>query len=150
MKDSHIGTYGVLSLIILFLFRYTFLTEISEIYIISVLICANCASRFNAIAMIRISEYAREINSKSLHTKLKLTYKEIIPAFIFAYAPLIIMSYKLAAIYLLSSFILVFIYKKYLDKKIGGFTGDTLGALIIFSEILFYIIIFAIGRWYIY
>ncbi len=149
MKDSHIGTYGVLSLIILFLLRYTFLTRVPDIYIISILICAACSSRFNAIIMIRISEYAREINSKSLHTKIKLTYKEIIPAFIFAYLPLAYMSYKLAGVYLIGSIILIFFYKKYLHKKIGGFTGDTLGALIIFSEILFYVIIFAFGGWFI-
>jgi adenosylcobinamide-GDP ribazoletransferase len=34
--------------------------------------------------------------------------------------------------------------KKYTEKKIGGFTGDVLGALQQFSELTFYLICIAI------
>lgn len=150
MKDSHIGTYGVLSLIILFLLEYALLINIKPISIYLVFICANGAARFNAVALVGLSKYARSQNSKSMHTKLGVSYKELVPALIFGYAPLFIFGYIFAIIYILIACIILWLLKNYLERKIDGFTGDTLGALIEFSKIAFYIVYIIIGKWYIY
>ncbi len=150
MKDSHIGTYGVLSLIILFLLKYTLLINISPELLIWVIICANGAGRFNPVLMIRLSKYARNENSKSMHTKLGVSYTEIIPAFIFGYAPLFLFGYAFALTYILAATIILFLFRAYLNKKTGGFTGDTLGALIQFSELVFYMLFIIFSRWSVY
>ena len=73
MKDSTVGGYGVLALIVLFLTKYSLFLSIDEHLLPKVMVAAHASSRFMLIVMINTSQYARVGNSKAMHTATTLT-----------------------------------------------------------------------------
>lgn len=144
MKDSHIGTYGVIGLIVMLLTRYTMLCSFDQESMASVIILAQGASRFAPVAMTKISTYARTEPSKSSHSALGLEMSGVIVAMIFSLLPLIILGWKVALCYILVMTIIFILFRRYIYRHIEGFTGDTLGALQQIGEVTFYLVLLAI------
>lgn len=144
MKDSHIGTYGVIALVLMFMLKYVALTSISYYDLGFVLLLSQSASRFAPILMIRESNYARTENSKSAHTALGVSTQSLVIAMLMAFLPLLLFNWLFAVVYMVLLLGLYLLFKWYLHKRIGGFTGDTLGALQQLSELLFYLTFIAI------
>lgn len=139
MRDSHIGTYGVVTLILLIALKYATLTSIPLEQAAIVLVAAHAVSRIFSVLMVRFSSYAREGESKTQHTRLGVDNKSLFIAIIIGIAPLCFIGYRFALIYIAISTIFFILFRLYLHRKIGGFTGDTLGALQQFSELFFYL-----------
>ncbi len=139
MKDSHIGTYGVIALIITLLLRYSLLCEVDLRWMPYVMILAQGASRFGSVIVVRTASYARVEPSKSSHSALGLSMGGFVVAMIFALAPLVAIGWQFALIYVVLMSAVVALFRGYIVSKIDGFTGDTLGALQQILEILFYI-----------
>ncbi len=139
MKDSMIGTYGVISLVLLFLLKFTLYTSIDTFEIVSVIVAAHTSSRFMSIVMINTSTYARKENSKSMHTSHKNDWQTILIAFMIAVLPFFFLPWQIDMV-AITAYILIYLgIKKFIERKIGGFTGDVLGALQQFCEVVFYI-----------
>lgn len=140
MKDSHIGTYGVLSLIIYFLLLFSLLNNMPiNIACVSILI-ADPLCKFISSHITLFLSYARTAET----SKLKAVYNKIsfIPfaiSAIFALLPFLLIPnvYFLIAIIfpIFIFFLLVFLMK----KKIQGYTGDCCGAMFLLCEISFYL-----------
>lgn len=139
MKDSHTGVYGSISISLLMLFKYLSLTEIHEAEIPVVLIGAHSISRLFPVYLINFSQYVRTDLCKSAHTKRKIDGITLTIATIIAFLPLVLFSLEFVAVYITVSFAILILYRRYLHKKIGGFTGDTLGAIQQITEVVFYI-----------
>lgn len=148
MKDSHIGTYGVLILIVSLLLKYVLLTELPKGELIRSIIVAQGMSRLVALLMVYRSTYVLREGAKSAHNVVKLSTKDLLIATAFGLLPLACMPWEMAVIYLLLAFILFAGFKRYIERKIGGYTGDTLGALIQLSELLFYLVVLATAKTY--
>ncbi|MEA4949398.1 MAG: adenosylcobinamide-GDP ribazoletransferase [Petrimonas sp.] len=140
MKDSHVGAYGVISLVLLFLVKFSLLTSIAPQKLPLVLIAAHASSRFMAVVLMKSSTYARTGNSKSSHTRHPLTRTTVITAFVFGALPLAFVPPFIIACVVTIYAIIFFALKHYVEKKIGGFTGDVLGTLQQFCEIAFYLV----------
>lgn len=140
MKDSHVGAYGVISLVLLFLAKFSLLTSITPEKVPLVLIAAHASSRFVAVALMRSSSYARTENSKSAHSRLSLSRTTVVTAFVFGVLPLVFIPPLVSAVAAIVYAIILFALKHYVEKKIGGFTGDVLGTLQQFCEIAFYLV----------
>ena len=143
MKDSRLGTYGVIGLIVILGMKFLLLLELSESYPAStfavLIIAANSLSRFAALSLMQQYPYVADENtSKSKPvTERKLSFAELIVAltggclsFLFLPATflLTIVPVAIARIYL----------GYFFNKWIGGYTGDCLGAAQQVSEIAFY------------
>lgn len=140
MKDSRIGTYGAIALIILLLSKFILLSEIKIEKIPIILIAAHSLSRLNTVLLIFSSQYVREdITSKSKPIGEKNSVKDLIIAIIFGSLPLLLISVQIIPFIIVSLAIILLYFRYYVHKKIGGYTGDVLGALQQFSEIGFYI-----------
>lgn len=139
MKDSYMGAYGAISLIILFLLKFTLYTSIDPFEIVAVIVAAHTSSRFMSIVMINTSTYARKENSKSMHTSRRNDWQTIAVALIFAIIPFIFLRWQIDLAAVGGYIIIYWGVKSYIGRKIGGFTGDVLGALQQFCEIAFYI-----------
>ncbi|MCK5170742.1 MAG: adenosylcobinamide-GDP ribazoletransferase [Bacteroidales bacterium] len=143
MKDSRLGTYGTVGLILILLTKYFCLTNFFVEQIPFVLFAAHALSRYTATGMIFFSQYARDdIKSKSKPVGKSLTSTDYIISFIFGSAPLILLSIIYSYWYLLilvTIIPVIFFLKRYFEKWIGGFTGDALGATQQVSEIIFYL-----------
>lgn len=140
MKESTIGAYGVIALILLFLLKFMLLVSVDASHIVIVLIAAHASSRMMPVVLVNSSRYARSGESKSMHTRRKTDNKTFLIAFAFSLVPLIFMPWQIIAIVIPVYSMILFLLKKYTERKIGGFTGDVLGALQQFSELAFYII----------
>jgi adenosylcobinamide-GDP ribazoletransferase len=146
MKDSHTGVYGSISISLLMLFKYLSLTEIHEAEIPIVLIGAHSISRLFPVYLINFSQYVRTDLCKSAHTKRKIDGITLTIATIIAFLPLVLFSLEFVAVYITVSFAILILYRRYLHKKIGGFTGDTLGAIQQITEVGFYIAYLSISK----
>lgn len=141
MKDSHIGAYGVLSLIFLFLTKYTLLLSLPGRYIPWIFIASGASARLMSIITSRLSVYARNETqkSKSLHLRIRIDNITITIAIIFATLPLLLLPWQVSAAVIPLYALILFAMKWYTERRIGGYTGDTLGALEQFCEVAFYL-----------
>ncbi|TWF35310.1 cobalamin-5'-phosphate synthase [Chitinophaga polysaccharea] len=154
MKDSRVGAFGVIGLILLFLLKFTLLLHIAQngniapATLLALFIAAHSLSRLAAISIVFTHQYARESDSSKIKPVAeKYTWKEISGAFFFGLAPLIYLAlYHYQIMYaLIPVFIFRFLLARYFDKWIGGYTGDCLGATQQVGEIVFYLSV--IGIW---
>ncbi|OFX26972.1 MAG: adenosylcobinamide-GDP ribazoletransferase [Bacteroidetes bacterium GWA2_31_9b] len=143
MKDSRIGTYGSVGLILILFTKFYCLSSVPVKQIPFILIAAHAFSRYVTTGIIFFSEYAREdASTKSKPVGKSLSSEDYFISFIFGSTPLLILSilysYWLLLI-LLTTIPIVFFLKRYFEKWIGGFTGDALGATQQITEIVFYL-----------
>ncbi len=143
MKDSRIGTYGTVGLILILLIKYLSLTNVHIEQIPYVLFASHALSRYTATGMIFFSDYARDdAKSKSKPVGKSLSAADYLLAFIFGTTPLLVLSYIYSYWYLMiifSSIPIIYFLKRYFEKWIGGFTGDGLGATQQVSEVICYL-----------
>ncbi len=138
MKDSHVGAYGVIALIFLFLGKFSLLFSIEIDQLPVVLIAAHASSRFMAVLLVKFSRYARTEKSKSSHSRNPLSRTTFVTALILGILPLFLISWLIAICAVIIYLIIFSAVKRYVEKKIGGFTGDILGTLQQLCEITFY------------
>lgn len=144
MKDSHIGTYGVVSLIVLLALKIALLSELPYEQIPLIIIASQAFARTTPILLINSSQYVRVGESKASFTRRRVTLTNTTVALIFGLAPLAMFHWHLAVVLISVTTLLFFGFRAYLHKRIGGFTGDTLGALEQFTELVFLLTISAI------
>lgn len=140
MKDSFIGTYGTLGLIILVLAKIFLIIEVEIKYIPLLFIAAHSLSRFNSVLLIFTAQYVREdalSKSKPIGEKNKIT--DLFIALFFAALPLIFIPYSYLPLILLVLGLVFFYFRYYVKRILGGYTGDVLGALQQFSEVSIYL-----------
>lgn len=138
MKDSRIGAYGVIALILLFAVKYTALNKISTlllpenlIILFLIFISYHALARLTAINISFISSYSRaDESSKSKPIAKSNTYKEVLGAYIGGLLPLMALCYFnwLFLVVLIPLLIVVIYANYYFNKWIDGYTGDCLGA----------------------
>jgi len=148
MKDSAIGAYGAIGLVLLFLLKFKLLSESILLFTNNILlifllfISAHSLSRLAAISIIFTHEYSREdASSKSKPIAKQYTWKEVFGSFFFGLIPLLVFSYFdlkfLLAI--IPVYITRYFLARYFQKWIDGYTGDCLGATQQVCEVVFYL-----------
>lgn len=140
MKDSHIGTYGVVSLIFYFLLLYALLSSLSLHIACLAILAADPLSKFIASGITLRLTYARnEESSKAKVVYNKMTILPFVVSALFGLLPIVIfLPYRYWLAILLP--ILVFLLLTTLMKrKIGGYTGDCCGALFLLCELSVYL-----------
>lgn len=138
MKDSHIGSYGTIGLILYFLLYSSFLYAIFPLGGAGAIIGADVCSKLCCAVMINSLPYARTEES----SKVKLLYRKI-RWWEFACVAVVC----LTALWLLSvpwpamipTILSVLCLRWYFYRKIGGYTGDCCGAGVLLAEQFFYL-----------
>lgn len=138
MKDSHIGSFGTIGLILYFIFYTAQLQAINPNHLIGVIIGADVLSKLCTTLMINTLNYARNEEQ----SKNKIIYKKIprpifIGITIFCFAVLWFLNTPLLAI--IPVCIILIGFRQYLKQKIGGYTGDCCGAIALLTEQSFYL-----------
>ena len=140
MKDSHIGTYGVIGLIFYFLLFFLLLSALPLLTACTVIIIADPFCKLVCSQIIRFLPYSRTAEaSKSNIVYEKTALKELFRPCLFGLLPLILIpniNLLIALLFpLLTFFFLIYLMK----KKINGYTGDCCGALFLLCELSFFI-----------
>ena len=139
MKDPHIGTNGVIGLILVILLKLFLFINVP----LAALAFSFVIGRFAIIVSASLGSYAREkgmalaiieYNNKGTLIKSSILFF-IIAIFFKGYIP-----------YILVTIVFIYCIHKWIVKKIDGITGDTLGFLCEMTEILFLFFIFLGGK----
>jgi adenosylcobinamide-GDP ribazoletransferase len=159
MKDSAIGAYGAIGVVLLFLLKFKALSDLvqstvitnhySLITIFLFFVSAHSVSRLAAISIVFTHEYSREdATSKSKPIAQNFTWKEVVGALFFGLLPLLVLAFfqwQLILV-LIPVFVTRFFLARYFQKWIDGYTGDCLGATQQVCEVVFYLSIIAIWK----
>lgn len=140
MKDSRIGTYGACGLLFMTLIRIGCISSIDTQFIPLVLITAHGFSRVMPVLVIFSTNYVRDdVTSKIKPIGKKGSTGDLITAIIFGSIGLLFFPWKFIPIIILVLLLITFIFRRYIIRKIGGYTGDCLGALQHICEVVFYL-----------
>ena len=157
MKDSRVGTYGSVGLILILATKFYLLQYLSVLLnkdfsaLVIILISTHAISRFMPILVIYTQSYSRETNdSKAKPVAQKIDVSIVIAAATFAIIPLLILAYfsNQILIFLSIAFLLLitFFLSRYFKKWIGGYTGDCLGAVQQVCEVGFYLFLVVLWK----
>lgn len=137
MADSRIGSYGAVGLLLALLTKYQTLSYQVAAFIPASIIAGHALSRLCAVLVMFTQSYVKsEGKSKPLATQLSVS--ELTIATFFGLLPLAFLEVKyLAALFPVAIVWLWFSAK--IKTRIGGYTGDCLGAMQQLTEIAFYV-----------
>ncbi len=148
MKDSRLGTYGAVGLMLILLLKFFLTLEIASLAKVDlfdlaiILIASHSLSRLNALSVILSMDYA-QLDSKSKVKPIvqELSLKNFFLACFWGFIPLIFLISMYKSIYLLLTVIPLLLARIYLNRlykrKVDGYTGDCLGATQQISEVIF-------------
>jgi len=144
MKDSRVGAYGAIGIILLFALKFFSIKELGSIDLMktsALIIFAHTASRFISGTMIYTHQYVTDIDiskSKPLANK-PLDGKSLLISFL-----AVLIAFSLLPDWkLIFALALAYVGKVYLGwyfkKHIGGYTGDCLGTVQQVCEVVLYL-----------
>lgn len=140
MKDSHIGTYGVIGLIVYFLLM-TKLTEVSVPLLCMLVLCGDCWGKFCASQLINFLPYARkEEDSKAKVVYHRMSGWERTFNLIGGVLPMGILLPAVLWTGCIGSLLVLAFLIRLMRRQIQGYTGDCCGATFLLCELTFYLI----------
>ena len=138
MRDSRIGTYGALALIFLVLGKFVILTELGSIQVWRWLIVAHVAARWTVLPLCRWLPYARPEGQGKLVAK-QITLSALIIGSLTFLLILLLFPWRTALIALAVTIAVTLFSGLYYKRRLGGITGDCLGATNQLTELLLYL-----------
>ncbi len=143
MRDSQIGTYGCLALVLSVGLRWAALASLGPVSgILAILICNSGARSVMTIAM-QFSSYARPDGLGKQANDMPKSGFMIAMAIAFGIAA--VLGWHWGIIALALACLIAWFFLKRLEHRLGGYTGDGLGALEQIAEIT--ILITLAGAW---
>lgn len=128
MKDSRIGTFACIAILGDILLRYSLLPDCIIKGSCLILIVAPVIGRFSIVFLSTIGKNAKPTGSGNLFIgnmgKIEVTIASVITLVI----TIIMLGVRNAVFILLSAIILTTLFNMFCKSKIGGITGDSLGA----------------------
>lgn len=127
MRDSRIGTMGAAGVVMLLLFKFAVLSSIRSEDLWKVLIVTVVFARWSQVLACSMSKYARDEGK----AKYFIEYAKKTDMFIGALFILILNWFLMGTSGVILFALLtatIFIFMQYVKRKIGGMTGDTIGA----------------------
>jgi adenosylcobinamide-GDP ribazoletransferase len=148
MKDSRIGTYGAASLVMALLCKFLFLEALLGYgNVLMVWVLGYSFSRAIAASLIFDMPYVSDLDSsKSKPLANKQTLPELIFLLLCGLAPSLWFGWQVSLSLVLVAVVFRSFFKAWLMARIGGFTGDCLGAAQQIMELLIYLLLIVFAR----
>ena len=138
MKDSHIGTYGVIGLIIYFLLMLE-LRHLPVSMLCTLILCGDCWGKLCASQLINFLPYARkEEDSKAKVIYNRMSSKELFICIMGGTLPLWLLPLSLWGALVAPCLVLAFLILL-MKRRLQGYTGDCCGATFLMCEMAFYL-----------
>jgi len=148
MKDSRLGTYAAVGLISILALKFFTLLELSTknslLVFALIYICGHTLSRQIASSVVEHYTYVQDIDLSKVKpiTDKQLGANDIRTSYAITLIPIGLLAFQtvwatIIAIAVCSASVVLFM--RYCEKRIGGYTGDVLGASQQICEILFYL-----------
>ncbi len=147
MKDSRIGSYGTIGLVLMLLAKYLALADLGadEDYpVIAALLVAHPLSRLVAVGLMATLDYARtDAGAKSAPLARRPDAAELGIATLAGVLPLLLLSPREALLALVACAAVGVLARRSFVRRLGGYTGDCLGAAQQLAELSIYLGILA-------
>ena len=137
MQDSRLGSFGAIALFMVLLAKFEALSHSSAPLLPGIMLAGHALSRFAAVLVIYTQTYVRT-DGKSKPLATQLSRGEMALAGLFGLAPLALLGYKVL-LAMLPVALVWFWFSNKLKKRLGGYTGDCLGAMQQLTEVAFYL-----------
>ena len=145
MKDSRIGTYGTLALIIVLALKGAALLSLDPLSAACVFIAAHAGARLAAVLALWSLPYAGDGSAKVSRPASELTPQELATAIVLGLAPgLLVLKPTTFLISMAFAFIAAGAMGLMARRRVGGYTGDVLGAIEQVYETTFFVFAAAI------
>ncbi|MBC7685477.1 MAG: adenosylcobinamide-GDP ribazoletransferase [Bdellovibrionales bacterium] len=148
MKDSRIGTYGAVGAGLLLALKFILLSRLAPASVIAALLVAHPLSRLAAASLIWKLEYARD-DGKAKPLAQEMSHAEFAIAAGCAVVPLALaggagyLGWPVIGASVLAAFAMAAWIGRKCVRRIGGYTGDCLGAVQQLSEVVIYLCLLA-------
>jgi adenosylcobinamide-GDP ribazoletransferase len=144
MKDSRTGSYGVVAMAMVLLGKFVALSQLPLTWIPAVLVAGHAWSRFCSTVLIAQLDYVREdLLSKAKPLATRLSRPSLLAASGFALiglaACLPFSGPRLLLVGVGGSVLATLWLARKMHRRLGGYTGDLLGATQQLSELAFYL-----------
>ena len=149
MKDSRVGAYGAISLILVLLLKYQALLALcgthSLLFVAAALIAAHGFSRLMAASLMLTQRYIRDDDSaRAKPAAQQISHTSFAIALLTGIAPLVMLfaagAHTTSILTAVAASLLMRAYLAWrLQKRLGGYTGDCLGAAQQLTELSFYL-----------
>jgi adenosylcobinamide-GDP ribazoletransferase len=145
MKDSRVGSYGAIGISLLLLAKWNALVQLGDDEYLAPLfafaiIAGHAVSRLASTTLIRALDYVRDDESaKSKPLARRMGAGELLLAALFGLAPCIFLPWQDVIVALAFVVLSTWLAARYFVRRIGGYTGDCLGATQQVTELAFYL-----------
>jgi len=143
MKDSTIGVYGALGLLLIFLLKISLLSSMLASAAPLALLAGHSISRLPPLLLMRRYDYARNNESKAAVAVYKPDTQQLAFATVISLLPLIMLP-PLCVLAIVPVLGVNWCLGRYFFRYIGGYTGDCLGASQQMAETVFYLSVSAL------
>ena len=140
MKDSHIGCYGTIGLVLYFMLYYSLLSSFDPAMVFPIVIAADCFSKLCTAVMINTLPYAR----KEEESKIKLVYSKVRTLIFVLVGVITLVPFFFLKDAMIPAVVTAVGLRFFLKLKIGGYTGDCCGASVLIIEQVFYLSVLVI------
>jgi len=154
MKDSRVGTYATVGLLLLLgtkfiaLFELAKMTQENLLLFALIYLCGHTFSRLLASIVIDRYDYVQDIDVSKVKpiTDKRLSLEALLFTVVLGLLPIAYLLLKnLSALYaVLFAALAGLLFIRYSVRRIGGYTGDVLGGVQQISEVIFYIAIYPV------
>ena len=151
MQDSRLGTYGALALFLALIGKIQILSHLHPAFVPLVLVVGHALSRLAAVWVMATATYVKP-NGKAKPLATQISGTHVLVANLFGILPMLVMLtllvifqhpawaiIKLALFSILPVIVAWSWWRAKLLKRLGGYTGDTLGATQQITELVFYL-----------
>lgn len=147
MKDSRLGTFGVLALVVAVSTKIATLGAMPLQLALGALIAGHAFSRACAATLLFTGSYAGKIEqSRAKPMAQHMHRSEFVFAAIVGTLPLVLCGIPAAAGFA-AALLVLWVLARWFTDRLGGFTGDTLGAAQQLTEITFYLAVLAAWKY---
>jgi len=137
MKDSRIGTYGTVALVMALGLKAALLLDAQSIWL--ALLVAPAISRLTPLLLMAGLPYVTDPDkSKSKPVAEGFSRKRLLVSVVFTLVTALVFSPWLPGLWLVAITAILtvaLVWGWYLQRQLGGYTGDTLGASVVFCEL---------------
>lgn len=145
MRDSRVGTYGVLALIFLVLGKYVAITEVGPELVWRWLIVAHTGGRWTVLPLCIWLPYARSEGQGKLVAR-QVTISALITGSVTFLLTLLLFPWRAAVIAVAVTLVVTLLSGLYFKRRLGGITGDCLGAVNQMTELALYLTAHVLNR----
>jgi len=138
MKDPRLGSYGVLSLVLTMLVRFSALVALAPAMIVAGLVAAHAFSRLIALLMMQSLDYVRNDAAVTKPAATSVGRFGMLIAAACGLLPLVLLGWPAARAVVAAAGVGVAM-RWWCLRRIAGYTGDCLGATQQLTELAFYL-----------